>query len=421
MSYSRTRTHQQQRSRSKSRIRRLVALNLVLFTAVVAAVVWFVSSSNSNGSGHEVAPSQPSQPAETAATAVGLPTLPAVSTASSAASAGSTSGKDKSAADGVKPSGDLNQVTFAFVGDILPAANVAQLMKQNGYDYPYRQARGLLEAADIAAGNLEAPITNRGTPAQNKLYVFRGPAAALPALKNAGLDVLTLANNHTLDYGWVGLQDTMDALDDLKLKHVGSGNDETEAFTPVYIEAKGITVAFIGISRVLPETSWKAGARHPGLADGYNPAQAEKAIRAAKKKADLVVILVHWGIERADRPNKFQIQLGHRLVDAGADLVVGSHPHVLQGFESYKDKWIAYSLGNFVFSSTAARKTAETGVLTAACDKHGSCSLDLHPMLAKNSQPAPMTEEAGRALLDRLTLVSTAAVLKENGHLVAKR
>jgi poly-gamma-glutamate capsule biosynthesis protein CapA/YwtB (metallophosphatase superfamily) len=415
MSYSRTRTHQQQRSRSKSRIRRLVALNLVLFTAVVAAVVWFVSSSNSDGSRQVAAPSQPSQPAETAESS------PAAPSASSAASAANNSGAIAPATGGARSSGDPDQVTFAFVGDILPAANVAQLMKKNGYDYPYRQARGLLKAADIAAGNLEAPITNRGTPAQNKQYVFRGPAAALPALKDAGLDVLTLANNHTMDYGWVGLQDTMDALDDVKLKHVGSGNDQTEAFAPVYIEVKGITVAFIGISRVLPETSWKAGARHPGLADGYNPAQAEKAVRAAKQNADLVVILVHWGIERADRPDNFQIQLGHRLVDAGADLVVGSHPHVLQGFESYKDKWIAYSLGNFVFSSTTSPQTAETGVLTAACDKHGSCSLDLHPMLAKNSQPAPMTEEAGQALLARLTLVSTAAVLKENGHLVAKR
>jgi poly-gamma-glutamate capsule biosynthesis protein CapA/YwtB (metallophosphatase superfamily) len=182
--------------------------------------------------------------------------------------------------------------------------------------------------------------------------VFRGPVQALPALKDAGFDVFTLANNHTLDYGWMGLQDTMDALDDHGLKHVGSGVDATEAYTPVYIESKGITVAYIAISRVLPEVSWKAAARHPGVADGYNPAGAEKAIGAAKKNADLVVVLVHWGIERAARPDKFQTSLGHRLVDAGADLVIGSHPHVLQGFEFYKNKWIAYSLGNFVFNST---------------------------------------------------------------------
>jgi poly-gamma-glutamate capsule biosynthesis protein CapA/YwtB (metallophosphatase superfamily) len=410
MSYSRTRTHQRQRSRSKSRIRRLVVLNLVLVTAVVVALVWLVSRSNPNGSGYESAPPQPPLPAKPAAT----------SPAASAPSAASTSGPNEPATGGADLAGSPDQVTFAFVGDILPAANVAQWMKKNGYDYPYRKARSLLEAADIAAGNLEAPITDRGTPAKNKQYVFRGPAAVLPALKDAGLDVLSLANNHTMDYGWIGLQDTMDALDEHKLKHMGSGYDETEAFTPVYIEAKGMTVAFIGISRVLPETSWKAGARHPGVADGYNPAQAEKAIRAAKKNADLVVVLVHWGIERADRPDKFQTTLGHRLVDAGADLVVGSHPHVLQGFEFYKDKWIAYSLGNFVFHSTRSSKTAETGVLTASCGKHGSCLLDFHPMLAINAQPTPMTAEAGKALLARLTLVSTAAAFKENGHLVAK-
>jgi poly-gamma-glutamate capsule biosynthesis protein CapA/YwtB (metallophosphatase superfamily) len=416
MSYSRSDTYRQQKARSGQRIRRLLVLNLVLLGLVVTAVVWLVSGWNPNESGYEAeaASPHPSTATDTPASTAALPSPSAASPAASASPA-------ESAAAGAGANSESNQVKLAFVGDILPAAGVAQLMKKNGYDYPYRQARSLLEAADITAGNLEAPITSRGTGAKNKQYVFRGPVQALPALKDAGFDVFTLANNHTLDYGWMGLQDTMDALDDHGLKHVGSGVDATEAYTPVYIESKGITVAYIAISRVLPEVSWKAAARHPGVADGYNPAGAEKAIGAAKKNADLVVVLVHWGIERAARPDKFQTSLGRRLVDAGADLVIGSHPHVLQGFEFYKNKWIAYSLGNFVFNSTTDPRTSETGILTAACSRNGSCSLDFQPMKAKDSQPAPLTGQDAKALLARLSSVSAAAVFKENGNLVEKR
>ncbi|TJY43528.1 CapA family protein [Cohnella pontilimi] len=409
MSYSRSETHRDRKSRSQRRIRRLIALNSILLVAVAIVVVWLFVGSNPKQSGLEAdaASAPPSKAAHTPASPAAKPSPPVESPAPSASA-------------GTGADSEFTPVKLAFVGDILPAASVAQLMKKNGYDYPYREAQSLLQAADITAGNLEAPITGRGTPAGNKQYLFRGPAEALPALKDAGFDVFTLANNHTLDYGWVGLQDTMDALNDHGLKHVGAGTDATEAYTPVYMESKGITVAYIGISRVLPEPSWKAAARHPGVADGYNPAGAEKAIRDAKKNADLVVVLVHWGIERADQPNKDQKELGHRLIDAGADLVVGSHPHVLQGFEFYKNKWIAYSLGNFVFNTTASPKTSETGILTAACSKTGSCSLEFQPMKAVNSQPAPLTGQAAKELLARLSSLSTAAVFKENGQLVAK-
>ena len=107
--------------------------------------------------------------------------------------------------------------------------------------------------------------------------MFRGSSEAVPALKEAGFDFLALANNHTLDYGWEGLSDTMDVLDDADLKHAGSGNDDREAFAPAYIESNGITVGFVSVTRVVPEVSWKADRTHPGVAEAYSPARAVAA------------------------------------------------------------------------------------------------------------------------------------------------
>lgn len=426
MPYSRSRTHGKNRARRARRFRFLLTLNVVLLLLVAVVLVWLFSENNRDG----YAAKPPSSPADSASSSPVQATAPAspageeppASQPSESATPeeGAATGEPGEAGDPGDP-GDRGNITLAFVGDVLPASGVARLMEKNGYDYPFRESIGLLQAADITAGNLESAITDRGTQMQNKEYTYRGPKDALPAIRDAGFDVLSLANNHTLDYGWVGLQDTMDALDDYKLRHMGAGNDDKEAFAPAYIETKGMTVAFIGLSNVVPVVEWKADRNRPGLAETYNPTRAVAAIQEAKKNADLVVVLVHWGQEYKDRPIPDQTNKAHQFIDAGADLVIGSHPHVLQGFESYNGKWIAYSLGNFVFTATKSPLSAETGVLTAACGKDGNCSLQFHPMLAKNAQPAPMEEKAGQALLAKLETVSTAVTIKENGALVANR
>ncbi|WP_256760067.1 CapA family protein [Cohnella sp. WQ 127256] len=414
MTYSRSRTQHQQKAKKRSKTRFLLIVNGVLITCivVVAALVWKAKDDN-DGQANQGKPSQthsiaspsgeqpstiPPEPSDEVDEVISTPTT-----------------------EYLEPEGTADTITLALVGDILPAARVLELMKINGFDYPFRQAKAILEAADITAGNLEAPITKRGTPAQDKQYVFRGSEEAIPELKAAGFDFLSLANNHTLDYGWEGLSDTMDALDDADLKHAGSGNDDREAFSPAYIESKGITVGFVSVTRVVPEVSWKADRNHPGVAEAYSPERAVAAIKEAKENADVVVVMVHWGVERADRPVEHQKDLAHRFVDAGADLVVGGHPHVLQGFEAYKGKWIAYSLGNFVFSTTGT-KSSETGVLNAECGKDGACTLSFNPLFAKNSQPAPMGELEGKALLARLSELSYdyGASVEEDGKIVAR-
>ncbi|GBF72866.1 hypothetical protein PA598K_01143 [Paenibacillus sp. 598K] len=314
-----------------------------------------------------------------------------------------------------------DEVTLSFVGDILLAASVEKLMREHGWDYPYAEALSYLSDADLTAGNLENPITRRGTPAEDKQYVFKGAPESLPALRDAGFDIVGLANNHTLDMGVVGLMDTMEHLDTAGIPHVGAGNDDVEAFAPVVLEARGVKVAYLSVSRVLPVVAWKADSDREGVAETYDPSRAVRAIKAANEQADLVIVMVHWGKERVDRPLDYQRQLARDYVDAGADLVIGSHPHVLQGFEQYNGKWIAYSLGNFIFNMTATPATADTGVLDARCTRSGDCKLKLHPMRQVKSQPKPLVGEEAAALLQRISSISYGAVIDGEGNIYAKQ
>jgi hypothetical protein len=315
---------------------------------------------------------------------------------------------------------DSETVRLAFVGDILLAGSVDELMRKQGYDFPYAKALPFLQGADLTAGNLETPITTRGIPAQDKQFVFKGRPDAMPALKEAGFDVISLANNHTLDQGTQGLLDTIGHLDEAGIPNIGGGNDEDEAFKPLILEAKGISVAYLGFSRVLPDGSWKAGKDKAGVAESYDSTRAVAAIKKARESADLVVAYIHWGVEKADYPNTTQKRLAREYIDAGADLVIGSHPHVLQGFEQYKGKWIAYSLGNFIFNMTKTEKTWDTGVLDASCSRSGDCSLQFHPMKSVSSQPALLEREAGQALIKRISGLSINASIDKDGHVAAK-
>ena len=418
MTYSRTRSNDKKKQQRNRRKRRLLLFNAAMLVCVIgaAAFIWLRQGGDgANPGNHRDDPS---------ASATQSPAASEESTADE----GEPKATDEDAVvnDGVPPDDvegniDPNRdtVTIALVGDILPAARVLDYMNQYGFDYPFRETSSLLTAADITAGNLETSITERGTPELEKEYVYRGPKEGLTPIKEAGFDFLSLANNHTMDYGWEGLSDTMDALDEADIQHAGSGNDEIEAFTPAYVEGNGKNVAFVSLTQVVPKVEWKADRNHPGLAEAYSYKRAVAAVEEARGNADVVVVMVHWGTERTDMPIKQQKSLAYALIDAGADLVVGSHPHVLQGFESYKGKWIAYSLGNFVFPGMSPATTAETGILTATCKQGGECSLHFAPMIAKLAQPAPMEAEAGKALLARLSSISFASKVREDGKIVA--
>jgi poly-gamma-glutamate capsule biosynthesis protein CapA/YwtB (metallophosphatase superfamily) len=309
------------------------------------------------------------------------------------------------------------QVKMAFVGDVIFSNNVEDQLVKFGYDYPYTYVKDYLQKADLTLANLETPVTERGD-VQKKEYVYRSSPLALPAFKEAGVDIVNLANNHVMDYGAEGLLDTMSALDRIGIQRVGVGKDAEEAYAPVIVEKQGIKIAILGYSRVVPEGSWKAAVGHPGVAETYNYTLPVKAIQKAKQQADLVVVIAHWGVEREDKPDQHQTELAHRYIDAGADLIVGSHPHVLQGFEIYKGKWIAYSLGNFIFTINENSKTWESAILQATCSKEKQCNLDLVPIQNTLARPEIMSSENGIKLFERLSRISFQSKVNTEGHVI---
>lgn len=316
------------------------------------------------------------------------------------------------------PQPDNNEaptVRLTFVGDTIMTGHVETLLKEKGYDFPYAYVNPLFTQDDVTVANLETPITNQGIPASNKEFVYKSPPEAVPAMRAAGIDLVNLANNHSMDQGIEGLLDTFLLLDQNEIAYVGAGHDATRAFAPVIVERNGVKLAFFGFSRVVPEVSWYAGKNKPGIAVSYDPKLAVEAIRAAREQADLVVVIAHWGKEREDYPVDHQKELARAYIDAGADLIIGGHPHVLQGFESYKDKWIAYSLGNFIFTRASEPKTWETMVLQATCTKIGNCQVKMLPYYAELGQAVPMNEQDGAKLRERVESISTGVKIESDG------
>ncbi|MFD2876905.1 CapA family protein [Paenibacillus rhizoplanae] len=176
------------------------------------------------------------------------------------------------------------------------AEKAGALLEQKGYDYSYSALDGMFKKDDLTVVNLETPITTRGVGAKNKQFVFKGPPKALDALKAAGVDAVNLANNHTLDQGEEGLLDTLKHLGERGIPHVGGqGGIARRLMLRSIFERNGIKIALLGVTRVMPVIEWKAEAGKPGLASVYDSAEALKAIAAAKQKADVVVVVVHWG------------------------------------------------------------------------------------------------------------------------------
>ncbi|MNK68548.1 Capsule biosynthesis protein CapA [compost metagenome] len=307
-----------------------------------------------------------------------------------------------------------------FGGDTIFSGKVAEKMDQNGIDFPFKYVKDLFQKDDLTVLNLETPVTTRGIGAKNKQFVFKAHPDALKAMKNAGVDAVNVANNHTLDQGVQGLLDTLEHLKANKISFAGAGNNSNEAYAPVYIERKGIKIALFGFSRVLPELSWNAKADRPGIAGVYNDdvKLAVKSIQDARKKADLIIVVAHWGKERVTVPDSNQTSLAHSFIDAGADLVVGGHPHVLQGVEQYKGKWIAYSTGNFVFTKATTRpKTWDTAVFQARCTTGGKCDLRMIPYFTEIGQPVPKNAKDGAKLIKEIESLSPGVKIDSSGNI----
>lgn len=253
-------------------------------------------------------------------------------------------------------------IRLTFAGDAMFDWSVKQTVKQKGADYPFVYIKTELASSDLSVVNLETSITTGGTK-QGKQYTFRSDPIALSGLKNAGFQLVSLANNHSLDFGLQGFTDTVFNLKQYQLDYVGGGLNKDEAYAAKSYSIKGKIVKILAFSKVLPDFSWVATTSKPGLANGYDISLINRTIQTEKVDADYLFVFIHWGIETKRTPEPFQREWAKLMIDAGADGVIGSHPHVLQGFEYYKDKPIAYSLGNFLFPNYIKGNAAQTGVL----------------------------------------------------------
>lgn len=259
--------------------------------------------------------------------------------------------------------GATPEITLTFAGDVHFEDRVAELL--DAPDTAFGPVVEHLADGDLTLVNLETPITDGGEP-EEKNYLFRAPDSAVPALAAAGVDIVSLANNHTMDYGRQGLADTMVALERGGLGAVGAGEDIETAFMPVRRTVEGVDVAVFAFSQVdeLAE-EWAATADRSGMAMAFDTERAYAAVRAAGAESDLVVVLPHWGGEYDRCPTARQRDFAAGLVDAGADIIVGAHSHVLQGAGRSGDAYVAYGLGNFLWYSSGLDPpfSARAGVL----------------------------------------------------------
>jgi len=287
--------------------------------------------------------------------------------------------------------GSGNAVTFMFAGDTQFEGAAASKLAANPGGVLLPMAP-VMSQADVTMVNLETSITTRGSP-EPKEFTFRAPAAAFTALAAAGVDVVTMANNHGRDFGAQGLQDTLDAIRTSGFPTVGIGDNAAAAYAPYRLTAKGQRIAIFGASRVIDAAllgSWTATDSQPGLASAYPGAPLDRllaAVRDARASADTVVVYLHWGTERLTCPTSVQETLARQLHDAGADLIVGSHAHRVQGDGILDGAFVAYGLGNFVWPRGNVGAVIEVNVTGRVVN-----SYEWIPMKVTASVPSPMPE-----------------------------
>lgn len=284
-----------------------------------------------------------------------------------------SAGASGTAATGASPSARAGgDITLNFAGDVHFEDRVAKLLDDPASTFG--PIVSTLSDADLTMVNMETAVTSRGT-AQPKQFHFRTTPVAFDAIKAAGIDVVTLANNHVLDYGQVGLADTLAAVKAAKFPYVGIGNNATEAWTPYIADVKGKKIAILGVSQVDElQSTWVATDSRPGEAHAIDQTRTLNAIKAARQKADLVLVFMHWGTEGNGCPNAAQKALAPKMAAAGADITIGAHAHTLQGSGWLGKTFVAYGMANFLWWMNSY--STETGILR----------LTLHP-------DAPLTSE----------------------------
>jgi poly-gamma-glutamate synthesis protein (capsule biosynthesis protein) len=301
--------------------------------------------------------------------------------------------------------GSDKKITLTFGGDISLADNYATVPyldhKNGDIDYCISpEFSQIMRDADVAMLNLENPLSNRGAPMPHKLYTYVGKPENTEILKKIGVDYVTLANNHVYDYGEDAFYDTLETLDKYGIDSSGAGRNASEAQKPFYYIINGRKIAYISATRaekniLTPEATDVSG----GVFRCYDNLRLLEVIEETKQACDYVILLIHWGTEYSAKLENVQKETAREYIDAGADLIVGTHAHQLQGVEFYKGKAIFYNLGNFWFNA----KDIETGLLKLELDGDGNEEFYFIPGLQSGCKTKYLLgTELGREILDNL-------------------
>ena len=296
-------------------------------------------------------------------------------------------------------------VTISLVGDILLSRGVEEAIKENSIENLFEGVQKKLNHSEIVLGNLECALTESGVPALKvETLLFKTDPIHAKALCNAGFSILNLANNHSMDYGSEGISSTISALDECGIASLGAGADKTQANQPVFIKKEGIVFGFLGFSD-FPADGYFTFSDRADVTFVDRKTLANR-VHSAKEECNFLIVSFHWGEEFAPDCDDMQKELAHLAADSGADLIVGHHPHVLQGVEKYGDSYIFYSLGNFVFDKLEPAGTDETVICDVIFDSDGVQSIAFIPMEIVDCKPQPVYGDKAQNILTRLQELS---------------
>lgn len=304
-----------------------------------------------------------------------------------------------------------------FVGDISLADNFDIM--------PYYDSRGegiygildedvvnLMNSASVMVVNNEFAFSDRGSPLPNKYYTFRGSPSRVSIYDEMGVDLVTLANNHVYDFGEEAFIDTLDTLKKADIPYVGAGRNLEETMRPYYIILNGYKIAFVNATRaekyiLTPEATENSA----GVLRCYDTTLFEQVIKEADSNSDYVVALVHWGTEFSHELEEVQISSGKLYIDSGADIVVGSHAHTLQGIEFYNGKPIVYNLGNFIFN----KQSVDTGILEISFEDLNEITYSFIPCYQSNRKTVLLNGEEKERVLNSMREWSNGVIFEDTG------
>ncbi len=304
------------------------------------------------------------------------------------------------------------EAVLAFAGDVMFSEQYLAAYDRNGIQaLASEQMLAEMRDADLFMLNEEFPFSLRGEPMEDKQYTFRTDPKYVSILQDLGTDLVTVANNHALDFGQDAFCDTLDTLKQAGITCVGGGYHIAEASAPAVCTVNGQTFAIFAATRVSPSYDWYATDSQPGMFQTYDPTKLNAAIAEAEETYDHTIVFVHWGIEHVEYPEDYQRALAKGYIDAGADLIIGCHPHILQGFEYYRDVPVIYSLGNYLFGN----RDGNTLLLKAVFHADGALDIRLVPCKRQNGILSVIEEP--NSLYQHLTELSFHAEVSAEGVL----